>query len=667
MTTTGPSNSMSVVLKVRIMGSGGRDQSLELTLDSETLDYGRVRAELQSLWPSREGEGEEPYVAKYVDEEGDVCTLVPASFSDFLTTARRAADSLDGPCRLELSLLVPPSGSCSQALPLPIEIGRHVLPPSSSSVAEMASDTCSEASEASGGWELLMPSVANLSWPEASEGEAEGGMEAEGYGEQELKDMGTERAEESEGQGAEEGEAEEALLYRDAAADADIEPHAEMPAASPDSAPVSSLSSSSLGSGSSEDLEALVMARRARSACEEELKRHLRSWLQSQPLQEANFTSWLAAVHPENISSDGSLDARLYFEDGAHWKIWQADVEAQCSAAPCEDRTVHRDSEPSEGPGYELDEGAQTRGMSPTGSVISCEMPALLPMASASTPSVLGSFCQEPNFSLPVPVVSESQSLGVQVGSTIYYTLSPRAAGEEPGGGESPSEASAQHWPESATASEAAEMAADGTAEQRRAQGGTEVPAAPAQDCFRDQKYNLFLEAAASFIAHSLPLTALKLKVRRHFINGLAGNMTQETKDGFALLAAVLRDSGEGYDAAADVAERLAEGRTRHGDGMADLTAAAARLPLPDRLVFSRAFCACCPRSLLHVLPPWFVLPVAASSAALHVLTRDVEQKPQCPVFGGFFSRQVDFCQTLRDHAMNHAFDARQMAMDYPW
>mmetsp|Transcript_33112 Transcript_33112/g.87569 ORF Transcript_33112/g.87569 Transcript_33112/m.87569 type:complete len:545 (+) Transcript_33112:130-1764(+) len=65
-------------------------------------DYAAVGAALEKLWPACN-----PSSAKYLDDEGDACTLVAATFSDFLTTASGAADR--PVLRLQL-----PAGNASQ-------------------------------------------------------------------------------------------------------------------------------------------------------------------------------------------------------------------------------------------------------------------------------------------------------------------------------------------------------------------------------------------------------------------------------------------------------------------------------------------------------------------------------------------------------------------------
>lgn len=70
----------AVVLKVVCQG-----QTHRIPL-KDCPDYAAVELAIRSLSPRPEA-----YVAKYLDEDGDLCTLVEATFSDFLSTALEAA------------------------------------------------------------------------------------------------------------------------------------------------------------------------------------------------------------------------------------------------------------------------------------------------------------------------------------------------------------------------------------------------------------------------------------------------------------------------------------------------------------------------------------------------------------------------------------------------
>ena len=38
----------------------------------------------------------------------------------------------------------------------------------------------------------------------------------------------------------------------------------------------------------------------------------------------ATYEAWLAALHPENVAADGTVDARFYLADSDHRRVWEA-------------------------------------------------------------------------------------------------------------------------------------------------------------------------------------------------------------------------------------------------------------------------------------------------------------------------------------------------------
>eukprot|EP00928_Gymnodinium_smaydae_P046088 TRINITY_DN30680_c0_g1_i1.p1 TRINITY_DN30680_c0_g1~~TRINITY_DN30680_c0_g1_i1.p1 ORF type:complete len:425 (-),score=105.44 TRINITY_DN30680_c0_g1_i1:152-1426(-) len=97
------------------------------------------------------------------------------------------------------------------------------------------------------------------------------------------------------------------------------------------------------GSSSSSEMDLpegiLEEIERIKAACEAELRRHLVEWLETCGAEASSVTyeGWIAAVHPENVSSDEAggggpvVDARLYLEDSFHRRLWN-DVAAAGAA-----------------------------------------------------------------------------------------------------------------------------------------------------------------------------------------------------------------------------------------------------------------------------------------------------------------------------------------------
>jgi len=183
-----------------------------------------------------------------------------------------------------------------------------------------------------------------------------------------------------------------------------------------------------------------------------------------------------------------------------------------------------------------------------------------------------------------------------------------------------------------------------------------------------------WMEAAVPVVAHSLTCTALSLMAQRPLINTMAANPSEETKEGFRLLADVLRESGTEYEAIAAIAEGMGAGRIRQGDGLADMTSAAARLPAAGRTIYARAICACCPKVLLHVLPPFLLMPGAATAfTATTAAFSAFNQAPDSPDFRErtlptepsvrrALVRQAEVCREMRRQAWQQAAEARQAA-----
>lgn len=137
-----------------------------------------------------------------------------------------------------------------------------------------------------------------------------------------------------------------------------------------------------------------------------------------------------------------------------------------------------------------------------------------------------------------------------------------------------------------------------------------------------------WISAAVPIITHSLPFLALSLMERAPLINFLWPTLRKSQQRKYELLAASLQQAGDSCVALASIAEDLANGHVRHGDGLANLTSIAARLSLDCRVVYAQAICACCPEVLIHILPSWLHAPLFSSlaAAALHDVSEAASQ-----------------------------------------
>lgn len=255
-------------------------------------------------------------------------------------------------------------------------------------------------------------------------------------------------------------------------------------------------------------------------------------------------------------------------------------------------------------------------------------------MTTSSRPSIMASF------TLPLRLwVSGSAQPGTEAGTglegqdqgqgTVYYELSPRNSEDVSG--------------EPLTASSA---------------DTDQIPS------------SCWMEAAAPVVARTMPMAALKFMLRRRGINALMSELAEDIRTGFWLLAEVLGDSDETFSAVLAVARRLSSASIRPGDGLADFTAGAARLPWAERLVLSKAICSCCPKLLINFLPPVFEVPLAATNLALSMLPRAPFRDAKLCTgrrrdgVCGLLQRRAVLCRTIKRQALCHASGMAPMARE---
>lgn len=94
---------MAIVLKVTCQGQMHR---VPLSL-GEKPNYAAVTYAIEAISPRPEA-----YVAKYADEEGDLCTLVEATFPDFLSAALESAPDKNGRAILKLEVFPAADAAC---------------------------------------------------------------------------------------------------------------------------------------------------------------------------------------------------------------------------------------------------------------------------------------------------------------------------------------------------------------------------------------------------------------------------------------------------------------------------------------------------------------------------------------------------------------------------
>lgn len=88
------------VLKVTCMGETHKVPLAPMLSPKEPLQYATILKAVDAITPRPEA-----YIVKYTDEEGDLCTLVDASFEDFLEAALEVAPDASGHATLKLQVL----------------------------------------------------------------------------------------------------------------------------------------------------------------------------------------------------------------------------------------------------------------------------------------------------------------------------------------------------------------------------------------------------------------------------------------------------------------------------------------------------------------------------------------------------------------------------------
>lgn len=267
-----------------------------------TPDYAAVDEAVKSIWPDSGAQ-----MAKYKDDEGDLCTLVAPTFSDFMATA--GSDTEKGHRLLRIEI---PCSSASPASPARVPVQDVTF-----QAAEAGLHLPGEQEETS-----IRPQEAVVENLRLDMSETDTQL---GKSDVQTPLASSKRACPA-GSGFQVAQ-ESTHCCTECATDTGV--HGPV---SGQVAPVLSME---------EEMRAEM--ERIKAACEAELVRHLDEWLATNPDQ-PTYEHWISAVHPENARRDGAgnlvIDARLYLEDSAHRRIWN-DHAANAAEGGAECRRRH--------------------------------------------------------------------------------------------------------------------------------------------------------------------------------------------------------------------------------------------------------------------------------------------------------------------------------------
>jgi len=488
---------------------------------------------------------------KYLDEEGDMCTLVEATFADFLLTARPPFDSKEAGRPVLKVTLLEAEGDVFQETS-----SKESLPSEESKMDSPTHNHQLQQHEPAGEETEVLELSADILAERTDEQEPD--HELDTTAETDVTD-----------------DSEYELVSFDEVNETSMD--AQTPSAVSESAvvkrrKVSDMEAkqeedgSEVAMGESKDLdeeEALAIVEKAKKACEDELANHLRDWLASSPA-DIRYEAWIDAVHPENASQSGSktVDSRMYLEASLHRQLWNETAVASADLDPQE--REHRFV-------------TSTESLQAAQNAVSDDQP------------------EQPWDTTAVLNPSAPASLLQQAASEI--STAPSQEAEEATG---PSQREASP---SAPSLQEAVLYLTSFLDRRRlgAEQCAEQPEAKATSTGQAGPAVVWKEEAVHFLAASFCGAARQLK--RHAPRTLGLGLPEDYRPGLRLLAEVLRESGPEYETLASAAMALASGSTLNGDGVAELLGRASCQKWEVRLVYARALLACCPEVLVPVLP----------------------------------------------------------------
>lgn len=229
-------------------------------------DYNSIHTAVQGLWPSYSIRW-----MKYIDEEGDLCTLVEATFTDFMQTVQETG--------------------CGRPM-MKVQVACVPLLVATEEMDLLADYVDVEAEEQD----------------RKAEEEARQRQEEEQVRLEQLRQL-------------EEQLAEEKRLLEDWQL-VDLDSSSEAPTVKSDVEEIDEEDDTMK--------EIQCELNRIKAACEAELERHLDEWLQTTHAQ-ASYEDWIAAVHPENVKetlpSGYIIDQRMYLDGSFHRQLWNQRIE----------------------------------------------------------------------------------------------------------------------------------------------------------------------------------------------------------------------------------------------------------------------------------------------------------------------------------------------------
>jgi len=510
-------------------------------------DLATVQRTLQLVWGAYSSEP----VAKYIDDEGDLCTLVPASFGDFMDSAvPRFGDSSRKRPVLKVTLF---EASLGSEVPEPADSRCH----SSDEFDHISAGSASDLSD----YEVLSlgelpkaeeepleePDIAEQSdimvsgttrdvtvtKPQAIE--VPSTSPSEPIIVQDYQAIATE-ASSAKNLSAEESVTKQELVFG-------VEPEADKLAE--ESGAMQDMSSDEL------EQEARALVEQARRACEDDLREHLRNWLAAKP-QELSYAAWIQAVHPENAKD--CIDSRMYLEASFHRQLWNSLAAGADGLSPEERERRHVPA--SDVAGELAGEKADASGSSQM---------------------------------FPLPSLEENTG---RIALFLRGWMgAPKLAQEEQEHPQEVAETSTLAEPESEL-----QVQDEQQPEMQTWKGSSEVP----ETFLSLSEPVVWKEEAADWLAARLPIACAKLHARMMPYSGLP----EDLRPGLCLLADTLREAGPKYQTLAEAAACLTVPEPRlHRGAIEKLVASASSLSRDGRLFYARALLACCPKSLVPVLP----------------------------------------------------------------
>jgi len=243
-------------------------------------DYNSIHTAVQGLWPSYSIRW-----MKYIDEEGDLCTLVEATFTDFMQTVQETG--------------------CGRPM-MKVQVACVPLLVATEEMDLLADYVDVEAEEQD----------------RKAEEQARQRKEEEQVRLDQLRQL-------------EEQLAEEKRLLEDWEL-VELDSSSEAPTVK-----------SEVEEIDEEDdtmKEIQCELNRIKAACEAELERHLDEWLQTTHAQ-ASYEDWIAAVHPENVKetlpSGYIIDQRMYLDGSFHRQLWNQRIEGLAGLTEAEKQRSH--------------------------------------------------------------------------------------------------------------------------------------------------------------------------------------------------------------------------------------------------------------------------------------------------------------------------------------